>query len=248
MTRPNTLALLAGLSPGLNPHAGDDFPPFADISNHFTAVPAPADGTTPLWNLRRRDKDAQLLAELPAIYDNQRFYIVPTIASADSQLGVDSTWHPAINQDARALYWTRRNNLMVLIQPNLAFRSAGDAESHDALTVPELFTSVRNQIWSELTSRELGRASTDRNPAISSLRRHLQAQHARRHIELATGLRWPGSAASSVTAISREELRTLQAAIAPLRERPLDTATRAHLNDMHQRIQQALAANYLRRD
>lgn len=132
MTRCTSLALLAGLGLALPAIAGDDFPPFAEVSTDYNAVPAPADGTTPMWNLWRRDKDAQLLAELPKNYEGQRFYIVPTIAGGDSQLGVYSTWHPAINQDARALYWSRRNDLMVLMEPNLGFRSGGDAQSRAA--------------------------------------------------------------------------------------------------------------------
>lgn len=126
-----TLAL-ASVAGHAAPAPAADLPPFAQVSAEYTALPAPADGSRPVWNIWRRDKDAQLLAELPAAYEGQRFFIVPTIAGGDAQVGVYSTWHPAINQDARQLYWTRRNDLMVLMEPNLAYRTAGDAQSRAA--------------------------------------------------------------------------------------------------------------------
>ncbi|MEZ6235539.1 MAG: zinc-dependent metalloprotease [Phycisphaerales bacterium] len=127
------LALLAGVACGCSAaHAEDEFPPFEQVSDGFTAIAGPADGTAGLWRVWRRDRDAQLLGELPADYEGSRFYIVPTIAGGDSQTGVYSTWHPAIRQDARQHYWTRRNNLLVLMEPNLAYRTSGDAQSRAA--------------------------------------------------------------------------------------------------------------------
>ncbi len=174
-----------------------------------------------------------------------------------ARLGTDQWWDSNINdrQDwpvHDAVFGVQASALTALLNPTRIARILDNQvrtpAGRDALSVPELFNAVRTEIWSELAGQDLGRGSTDRDPAISSLRRHLQAEHVRRLIELGTGLRWPGSAAATVIAIAREELRSLQAAIAAVRERPMDTASRAHLNDIHQRIEQALQAAYLRRD
>ena len=118
----------------------------------------------------------------------------------------------------------------------------------DALTVPELLGAVRESIWSELAAPDFGAGASDREPAISSTRRHLQGEHVRRLIELGTGLRWPGSAAGTIQSLARSELRAIDHAIERVSQRQADAATRAHLVDMRERIAQALEATYIRRD
>jgi hypothetical protein len=174
-----------------------------------------------------------------------------------ARLGTDQWWDSNINdrQDWPVhdmVFGVQASALTALLNPTRIGRVLDNQvrtpAGEDALSVPELFGAVRGEIWSELGADGFGRGATDRSPAISSLRRHLQAEHVRRLIELGTGLRWPGSSAATVTAIAREELRTLEGAIAGALGQDLDTASRAHLNDMHQRIERALEASYLRRD
>ena len=57
-----------------------EFPPFEKVSEGFVEVVSTADGTTPFYRVWHRDKDAQLLAELPANFENQKFFVVPTVA------------------------------------------------------------------------------------------------------------------------------------------------------------------------
>ena len=59
------------------------------------------------------------------------------------------------------------------------FRNAPEV---DVLTVAEVIQEVTDEVWSELTG--LPSDSTNRNPAISSLRRNLQSEHLARLIEL----------------------------------------------------------------
>ena len=53
----------------------------------------------------------------------------------------------------------------------------------DALTLPELLTTISNAVWSEL-KEECPADRNDRKPMISSLRRNLQREHIQRLIDL----------------------------------------------------------------
>ncbi len=112
--------------------AGDDeFPKFADVAKDYKAVPETAGGA--FYTLHRRDKDAQVLAELPRTFEGKRFYVVATVASGDPQAGVYSIWHNQVGVPARTLQWSRRGNQLALLEPNLDYRSSGDAQSKSAL-------------------------------------------------------------------------------------------------------------------
>jgi len=106
-----------------------EFPPFEKVSEGFVEVVSTADGTTPFYRVWKRDKDAQLLAELPANFESQKFFIVPTVAGGDTQLGVYSIWHYLIGKDARYVHWKRYDKKLALLEPNLQFRTSGDLES-----------------------------------------------------------------------------------------------------------------------
>lgn len=109
-----------------------EFPPFEKVSEGFVEVLSTADGTTPFYRLWKRDKDAQLLAELPEDFESRKFFIVPTVAGGDTQLGVYSIWHYLIGQDARYVHWKRYDKKLALLEPNLQFRTSGDLESRRA--------------------------------------------------------------------------------------------------------------------
>ena len=71
----------------------EEFPKFEAVSKDYTEVVSTADAAKPFYRVWKRDKDAQLLAELPADYPSKKFFVVPTVAGGDSQLGVYSIWH-----------------------------------------------------------------------------------------------------------------------------------------------------------
>lgn len=108
--------------------AGDDFPAFEKVSEGYQRVTVPT-GQTEMYALWTREKDAQVLAELPRNYEGQRFYLVATVAGGHPQLGVYSIWHDAVGVPTKAVQWARRGDQMVLIEPNLSVRSSGDDQS-----------------------------------------------------------------------------------------------------------------------
>lgn len=126
-------------------------------------------------------------------------------------------------------------------------------EGQDALTVPEVFTVVREQVWASLKpagANGTARTSfTAREPMISSLQRNLQRAHLDRLISLATGAGWPNASANAVTTLARLELREIGGRIdRTLELNGLDPYSAAHLTDARERITRALDAAYIRRD
>ncbi|MCW5776970.1 MAG: zinc-dependent metalloprotease [Phycisphaeraceae bacterium] len=126
------VVVLGGSVLGVPAAAQQDFPPFEKVSEGYRKVTPPADGSAPLYTVWVRDRDGQMLAELPAGFEGQRFFVVPTVAGGDTQAGVYSIWHYAIGQDARYLYWQQYDKRLALIEPNMAVRTTGDAESQAA--------------------------------------------------------------------------------------------------------------------
>jgi hypothetical protein len=132
------LSIVVALGPGpaieASPEAKakDDFPKFETVSEGYTEVISTADRAKPFYRVWKRDKDAQLLAELPADYESKKFFVVPTVAGGDTQLGVYSVWHPLVRQGARYLHWQRYDKKLALLEPNLQVRTLGDAESKRA--------------------------------------------------------------------------------------------------------------------
>jgi hypothetical protein len=120
--------------------AKDELPKFKDVSEGYTEVISSADQAKPFYRLWKRDKDAQLLAELPGDYQTKKFFIVPTVAGGDTQLGVYSIWHYLVGQGAQYLYWKPYDKKLALVRPNLQVRTLGDAESK--LATQRVFTDT----------------------------------------------------------------------------------------------------------
>ncbi len=110
----------------------DEWPEFAKVSEGYVEVVSTADESKPFYRLWKRDKDAQLRAELPGDYETKKFFVVGTVAGGDVYLGVYSLWHDLVGQDARYLYWKRYDKKLALLEPNLQYRATGDAESKRA--------------------------------------------------------------------------------------------------------------------
>jgi hypothetical protein len=107
-----------------------DFPPFAEVSKEYTRVVSTADGQESLYGLWTREKDGQMLAELPRGYQNQKHFIALTVASGEPYAGLQ----------ARSIYcyWKRFDKRLALIEPDIGTRSTGDQESK--IGVERLFT------------------------------------------------------------------------------------------------------------
>lgn len=109
-----------------------DFPPFKDVSEGYEHVVSTADGQASFYTLWRRDKDEQLLAELPRGWQNQKQFIALTVPTGDIYSG--------LHAGDVVVYWKRYDNRLALIVPELATRSNGEAESK--MSVAKIFTDT----------------------------------------------------------------------------------------------------------
>lgn len=132
-----TLLAPAVLSPILNtqaqalaqPSRNADFPPFDEVAKDFTRVVSTTDESS-FYTLWRRDKDQQLLAELPRGFERQRHFFAMTVSSGELFAGLQG--------NDLYVYWKRYDNRLALIAPELNTRSTGDAESRTS--VERIFT------------------------------------------------------------------------------------------------------------
>ncbi len=127
----NALLLAGFLSIGSTVKAQEDFPPFADVSKGYVQI-ASSDQQNPksLFNVWKREKDEQLLGELPKNFVGKRYFIALTVSSGDRYAGLQSgDW---------VVEWRRYNNRLALLAPNLTIRAEGEAEAK--ASVKRLFT------------------------------------------------------------------------------------------------------------
>lgn len=116
----------------------------------------------------------------------------------------------------------------------------------DALTLPELLSTVSKATWTELT-KECPEQRNDRQPMISSLRRNLQREHLERLVDLVLKSNSSAAAYKPISNLAAMQLRDLKVqidhAINTCGDK-LDAYTRAHLMDAQQSIDRALSADY----
>lgn len=113
--------------------------------------------------------------------------------------------------------------------------------SIDVLTVAEVVKAVADEVWSELEN--MPRNSTNRMPAISSLRRNLQNEHLSKLIELSLEQDSGSPANRTLQSLIRLQLSELQESISSATAS--DAYTQAHLADAKERIQKALEAQFV---
>ena len=101
---------------------------FEDAVKGYEKVPV-SPGQDEFYTLYTREKDAQVLAELPKNFEGKRFYIIATVAAGHPQSGVYSIWHDAVRVPTKTVYWQKRNDQLMLIEPNLTVRTSGDDQS-----------------------------------------------------------------------------------------------------------------------
>ena len=109
-----------------------DFPPFKKVSEGYKKVVSTADGKPSLYTIWTREKDGQVLAELPRGWKGQKYYFAVTQSGGAIFAGLQGP--------TRYAYWKRFDKRMALIEPQLATRSTGDPESKSS--VERLFTGT----------------------------------------------------------------------------------------------------------
>lgn len=136
---PNDLELppqLAALMAARANHAAqsddndDKLPSFDEVSKGYRKVISTADGSASLYNIWVRDKDGQMLAELPRGYERQKHFMAMTVAAGDLWAGLQA--------GDRYFYWKRYDKRVAMVAPNMATRTTGDQESH--ASVENIFT------------------------------------------------------------------------------------------------------------
>lgn len=130
------LAGVAGLA-GLLTAAGraeaqaPDYPPFDKVIEGYTKLDPPRDEPRSMYDTYVRQKDSQLLFELPKNYAEKKYFIGLTVASGQVFAGLQA--------GDFYVQWRQYNNRLALIAPNLEIRAVkGDTESQDS--VNRLFT------------------------------------------------------------------------------------------------------------
>lgn len=133
MTRSMLVAMMAGLAVAMPAVAQEEpeFPAFDDVAKDFEEVSAGQDGPG-WWKVWRRDRDAQLLAELPSDFEGQRFFLTGTVAAGSDEVGVYPQYTMYGGNAERYVYWSRFDKSLALIEPNVFVRSSGDEQSQAA--------------------------------------------------------------------------------------------------------------------
>lgn len=126
-------------APGARPGGSkaDELPAFSDVSDGYEKVVSTTDDQRSLYTLYKRDKDGQLLIELPNGFERQKIFLGYTIAGGIPTAGVQAG-------DMYA-YWQRFDNRLALIEPNYEVRTSGDFESrkgHDRVFTDRVILDV----------------------------------------------------------------------------------------------------------
>lgn len=103
-----------------------EFPPFAEVSKDYEKVVSTADGSESLYTIWRREKDGQLLAELPRNFASQKHFIAMTVAGGDIWAGLQG--------GDGVFYWKRFDKTLAMIAPNFDTRTSGDEESRSGVS------------------------------------------------------------------------------------------------------------------
>jgi len=152
-----------------------DYKDWKDVSKGFTKVVSTADGSS-LYSVYVNNKTNQVLAELPRGYDKQHHFFAMTVAGGEVFAGLQ----------AGDMYtqWRKVGKRLMLVQPQISYRSSGDQESRDSvemiwtdrviLDVPILTMGPSGQPVIDLdgllvgkSSKFFGRSASGLNPALT---------------------------------------------------------------------------------
>lgn len=125
------LALAATASLSLPSSVQAELPAFDKVSKDFTKVAvSDQQSKVGLFSLWKRDKDGQLLGELPRKFSGKNYFIALTVSSGDRYAGLQA--------GDMVVQWRKYDERLALIVPNLDIRATGDPESK--ASVKRLFT------------------------------------------------------------------------------------------------------------
>lgn len=122
-------AMLAAQGAGGGSEDASGLKPWSEVGKGYEKVVSTMDGQS-YYTLWTKSRDHSMLAELPRGYENQRQFFAMTVASGETFAGLQA--------GDMLVYWRRLDNRLMLIAPELATRSTGDAESR--ASVNRLFT------------------------------------------------------------------------------------------------------------
>ena len=122
------------------------------------------------------------------------------------------------------------------------YRVAADQE---ALTLFDIMDSISTAVWKELDEKQPGKF-TERNPAISSLRRNLQSEHLDRLMDLTKSSNLSAAAMKPISNLAAMKLRDLKTKIDKAAENTsYDAYTLSHLQDASKRIEKWMDSMYV---
>lgn len=151
--------------------AKPDFPPFKDVSKGYTKVSSP-DSLYGIWT---REKDGQMLAELPAGYANQKQFFAMTSPKGEIFAGLQS--------GEMYVHWQRFDKRLALIAPQINTISSGDQPSKDSVAnhftdsvvvdIPIVCMGPSGQPVIDMDGLLVGKASTFYGYSANGLRKSL---------------------------------------------------------------------------
>lgn len=109
----------------------DSLPEFSKVSEGYEEI-APSDqqDVKGLFKVWKREKDGQVIGELPKNFATKKYFLALTVSSGDKYAGLQSgDW---------VVQWRKYNDRLALIAPNLTIRATGDDEAK--ASVKRLFT------------------------------------------------------------------------------------------------------------
>ncbi|MCB9899036.1 MAG: zinc-dependent metalloprotease [Planctomycetes bacterium] len=191
-----------------------DFPKWEEVTKDYTKVVSTADGSPSLYGIWTREKDGQILAELPRGYANQRHFFATTVPTGELYAGLQSGEVYG--------YWQRFDKRVALIAPNLDVRSSGDEESRDAIKnhfvdqvvvdVPIVCIGPSGQPMIDLDDLLLGNANRFNGGSASGMNRALTT--------ISEAKAFPENIEIAFTVPVRGALKTFHYSISNVRKNP----------------------------
>lgn len=130
ITAAGMMMVLAGQSLAQEEEKKPDFPKFEEVAKDFEKVVSTADGAQSFYTVWKREKDGQMLAELPRNFEGVKQWFAVTVGSGETYAGLQG--------GNMYTYWKRYDKRVALMAPEIDTKSTGDQESKDS--VEKIFT------------------------------------------------------------------------------------------------------------
>jgi hypothetical protein len=166
-------------------------PSWDSVSEGFEEVLSTTDGTRAMYNVWKRERDGQILAELPRNFEQQLLFFAYTVKGGSPFAGVQF--------GDQYLKWKRFDRRLALVEPNFLIRTTGDIESQRGrdrvftdrvvLDIPIVAQGPNGQPVVNMTDLLIGNATTFFGRLAAGAKRNLleieTAKAFPRNIELA---------------------------------------------------------------